>query len=144
MFTSILVPVDIMHDSSWKDALPRAILMARADKARLTLMTVIRETTAMFEGVYLAFQLERMVSDAREKLARIAQQHASPDVAIALDVRVGSIGGEIISGIAEHGVDLVVMQSHRPEMKDYIIGPNAAHVVLNSSSSVLVLRHPSA
>jgi hypothetical protein len=46
-----------MHDSSWKDALPQAILMARADKARLTLMTVIRETTAMFEGVYLAFQL---------------------------------------------------------------------------------------
>jgi len=144
MFTSILVPVDIMHDSSWNDALPQAILMARADKAQLTLMTVIRETTAMFEGVYLAFQLERMVSDGREKLARIAQQHASPDVAIALDVRVGSIGGEIISGIAEHGADLVVMQSHRPEMKDYIIGPNAAHVVMNSSCSVLVLRHPSA
>jgi universal stress protein F len=141
MFKSILVPVDIMHESSWRHALPQAIAMAKADNARVTLMTVIREATAMFEGVYLEFQLERMMSDARKKLARIAQQQATPDVAIALDVRVGSISGEIISGIAEHGADLIVMQSHRPEMKDYIIGPNAAHVVMTSSSSVLVLRH---
>jgi universal stress protein F len=32
------------------------------------------------------------------------------------------------------------MASHRPEMRDYLIGPNAAHVAQHASCSVLVLR----
>lgn len=144
MYKSILVPIDIMHESSWKHAIPQAIALAKADKARVTVMTVIRQTATMFEGVYLAFQLERMASDARDKLARIVSSYEGDGVPLSLDVRLGSIGGEIGAAVKEHGADLVVMESHRPEMRDYIIGPNAAHVVLNTPVSVFVLRHPSA
>ena len=36
--------------------------------------------------------------------------------------------------------DLIVMASHRPELKDYLLGPNAARVVRHARQSVFVVR----
>ncbi|MFQ5760821.1 MAG: universal stress protein, partial [Acidiferrobacterales bacterium] len=38
------------------------------------------------------------------------------------------------------GCDLIVMASQRPELKDYLLGPNAARVVRHANCSVLVAR----
>lgn len=38
------------------------------------------------------------------------------------------------------GADLIVMASQRPELKDYLLGPNAARVVRHAEQSVLVVR----
>jgi hypothetical protein len=44
-------------------------------------------------------------------------------------------------GVAEEaGADLVVVGSHRPAMKDYLLGTNAARVVRHARCSVLVAR----
>jgi nucleotide-binding universal stress UspA family protein len=96
----------------------------------------------MFEGVYLAFQMEQLMSAAREKLAHIVSAHDVSGLQVTQDVRLGSIGGEILASIRDTGADLVVMASHRPEMTDYLIGPNAAHVVMNTKASVFVVREP--
>jgi nucleotide-binding universal stress UspA family protein len=141
-YSSVLVPLDIAHESSWKYALPQAIALARANRAPLTVLTVLRQTSIMFEGVYLTFQLEQLMAEARRKLAQIVAAHDHAGVDVSQDVRVGSIGGEILASIRDMGADLVVMASHRPEMKDYLIGPNAAHVVLNTTASVFVVREP--
>ena len=46
-----------------------------------------------------------------------------------------------ISGVAEEAeADLVVVGSHRPAMKDYLLGTNAARVVRHVRCSVLVAR----
>ena len=94
----------------------------------------------MFEGVQLPFQLERLVADARNQLAAIAYHCDFGDVPVEQEVRYGSIGHEILATARERNVDLIVMAYHRPEMIDYVIGPNAAHVTLHASCSVLVLR----
>ena len=57
MFRSILIPIDVARQSSWKFAIPEALELAQASGGRLTLMTVVRELTAMFKGVQLPFQL---------------------------------------------------------------------------------------
>jgi nucleotide-binding universal stress UspA family protein len=114
--------------------------IATAGGKRIIVMTVVRETTAMFEGVYLAFQLERMVAGAQHALARIIAGFESPEISVEQEVRFGSIGREILTCAHDHGADLIVMASHRPEMRDYLIGPNAAHVARHASCSVLVLR----
>lgn len=140
MFKSILVAVDIAQRSSWQFALPEAIEQARAGRADLTVVTVIRELKAMFEGVYLSIQLERMIADARIKLAAAVHEFAVPDLKIAQEVRVGRIGPEILAASRQYRADLILMASHRPEMRDYLIGPNAAYVSQNAECSVLVLR----
>lgn len=93
----------------------------------------------MFEGVHLTFQLEKMVTDARQALAGIAYDHCEGRV-VAQRVYVGSISAEILSAAEEAKADLIVMASHRPEMLDYLIGPNAVHVVQHARCSVLVVR----
>jgi len=61
-------------------------------------------------------------------------------VPIEQEVRVGSIVREILAAAESKGVDLIVMASHRPGMRDYLIGPNAAYVAQRARCSVLVLR----
>lgn len=144
MFRSILIPIDVAHESSWKFAIPEALELARASGGSLALMTVVRQLAVMFEGVHLPLQLERIMTDARNRLAAIACDHDFGDVPVAQEVRYGSIGREIVAVARERNADLIVMASHRPEVIDYVIGPNAAHVALNAPCSVMVLRRFSA
>jgi nucleotide-binding universal stress UspA family protein len=52
----------------------------------------------------------------------------------------GSISGRIIEMVEDKKIDLIVMASHDPRVTDYLIGSNAAHVVLHGPCSVLVVR----
>jgi len=140
MFRSVLVPVDVAQPSSWLHALPQAIELAAAGNGTLTVMTVVRDIKVIFEGAYLPFQIERLVSDARDRLAQIVSEHPSPAAPITQEVRCGSIGHEILAAATEHDCDLIVMASHSPKPLDHFIGPNAAHVAQRAQCSVLVLR----
>jgi universal stress protein F len=140
VFKSILVPIDLAQESSWRFAIPEAIELAKAGNGKLTAMTVIRDIKSMFEGVALPFQLERAVADARSELAAIAGKFRSDTMTIEHEVRFGSIGREILAVAKGRMCDLIVMASHRPEVLDYLIGPNAAHVTRHAPCSVLVLR----
>lgn len=140
MFKSILVPVDVHQPSSWDLALPQAIELAEAGRGTVSVMTVVKDLKAMFEGLYFSFQADLMISDARDKLIRIVSGYRSTSVSLTEKVCFGSIGHEILKEAHDSGTDLIVMSSHRPEMRDYLIGPNAAHVAQHAKCSVLVLR----
>jgi len=47
---------------------------------------------------------------------------------------------EILGVAEEAGAHLIVVGSHRPAMRDYLLGTNASRVVRHASSSVLVAR----
>lgn len=140
MFRSILVPIDLAQPSSWQHALPEATALARRHDATVTVMTVVRDTSSFFESRFLTFMIEDAVAEARRALAGIVVPLSPPDLAIRQIVRFGGIGSEILAEAAETDADLIVMASHRPEMKDYLIGPNAAHVARHAACSVLILR----
>lgn len=140
MFKSILVPIDLAQESSWRFTIPEAIEVAKAGNGRLTAMTVVRDIKSMFEGVALPFQLERAVADARRELAAIAGKFRTDAMVIEQEVRFGNIGREILAAAKDRSCDLILMASHRPEVVDYLIGPNAAHVARHAPCSVLVLR----
>ncbi len=42
--------------------------------------------------------------------------------------------------VEEVGAERIVMASHRPELRDTLIGPNAARVMRHANASVLVVR----
>lgn len=142
MFKSILVPIDIDQPSSWELALPQAIELAQAGKASVAVVTVVKDLKAIFEGLHFPFQTELMISAARDRLVKIVSGYRTAGVPLTEVVRFGSIGHEILAAARELDVDLIVMASHRPEMRDYLIGPNAAHVAQHARCSVLVLRRP--
>jgi nucleotide-binding universal stress UspA family protein len=134
MFEKILVPVDTTHESSWKKALPVAADEARHYGAALYVMTVIPDV----EPVNRAHSEPE---DEQRRLNDILSQHGPSDMQVQTIVERGdSVHKTIRRKAQELGVDLIVMNSHHPELKDYVLGSNASQVVHHSDCSVFVVR----
>ena len=138
-FKKILIPIDLADESSWSDALPTAIDQAKHSGGELFLVTVVPE-----EPPQLAWLPEdysaKMIAHAKPKLAKLVESHVPTDIETTQYVRQGSIYREIVELATELAIDLIVIASHRPELKDYLLGPNAARVVRHADCPVLVIR----
>jgi nucleotide-binding universal stress UspA family protein len=81
-----------------------------------------------------------MIAEAEKRLATIVAESVPKELTVETTIGQGSVYAEILRTARDSGADLIVMASHRPEMKDYLIGTNAARVVRHASCSVLVVR----
>ena len=138
-FEKILVPVDLGHDSSWREALPTAIDQAQHAGAKLHIVTVIPEEPPQLAWLPDDYS-ERMIAYAKPKLDKLVEAHVPADVKVEQHVRQGSVYKEVVEFAQEQGIDLIIVASHRPELKDYLLGPNAARVVRHVECSVMVVR----
>ena len=77
---------------------------------------------------------------ASEELEALAAKGVPEGVSSKIHVVYGGIYEQIIETADSIGVDLIVVASNRPELKDYLLGPNAARVVRHANCSVLVVR----
>jgi nucleotide-binding universal stress UspA family protein len=62
------------------------------------------------------------------------------DLVPNIHIGSGSIYKEILRVAKEAHADVIVMASHRSELSDYLLGPNAARVVRHADCSVMVVR----
>ncbi|MGZ8345790.1 MAG: universal stress protein [Allosphingosinicella sp.] len=137
MFKSILVAIDLDEPDSWSQALPAGLSLSRMSGARLTLGTVVTDWEASADQWSPAAYRER-VETARARLGSLSD--SCGDKPPALLVGSGHIGPGILDLAREAEADLVIVASHRPGLRDYLMGGNAAHVVKHAPCSVLVLR----
>ena len=141
MFKNILVPIDLNQPSSWETALPTAIELCRRDGAKLHVMTVIADIYVGHVAEYFPPGAEdQFLERAAAALHDIVKKQVSEDITVQEIVADGSIYREILSAAEKVGADLIVMASHRPELKDYLIGANAGRVVRYAGCSVMVVR----
>ena len=145
MFQEVLFPVDLGEESSWRKALPIAIDQARRNDGCLHLMTVVPTFGMSIVGQFFPEGYEdKALEAATDALHSFSQQHLPDDgLRVQHIVTHGRVYEEIIRAAERIGADLIVMASHRPELEDYLIGPNAARVVRHSGCSVLVVRNKS-
>lgn len=141
MYQKILVPVDLDDKHSWRKALPTAVTLCESFDAALIVMTVIPDIGMPVVGQYLppnfSARVEQQVSG---QLRAFVQAQIPPGIEIRHQVAVGRIYQAIIQAAAEAEADLIIMGSHHPELKDYLLGPNAARVVRHAKTSVMVVR----
>jgi len=141
MYQKVLVPVDLGDKHSWRKAVPTAVAICEAFDAGLIVMTVIPDVGMPVIGQYLPQDYETKVKhQVASQLKAFAQAQVPPGIETQRLVSFGRIYQEIIHTAAEHRIDLIVMGSHHPELKDYLLGPNAARVVRNAGTSVMVVR----
>ena len=141
MYKTILVPVDLNEESSWRAALPAAVENCRAFKSALHLMTVLPDLGMPIVAQYFPEDfIERAAQDARQQLEALSAKHVPAGIKVDYRVAHGTIYKEILDAADETGCELIVMASHRPELQDYLLGPNAARVVRHARCSVLVVR----
>jgi nucleotide-binding universal stress UspA family protein len=141
MFRNVLVPIDLADEHSWRKALPTAIGLCEAFGAKLHVMTVLPEFGLPIVGQYFPEGFEEKVRQqaARQLKAFVAEQLPEAVPARRI-VAQGKIYQEILRAARAIQADLIVMGSHRPELKDYLLGPNAARVVRHADCSVMVVR----
>ena len=139
MYAHILVPVDLEEPSSWSKAVPTALALGRCFGARLTLATVVEDKVAAREAQWSAIGYRELLATASARLASLADELRG-DTHMATQVVAGSVVGGILDLAGQVSADLIVLSSHRPAMRDWLIGANASRVVRHARCSVLVVR----
>jgi len=141
MFRDILLPIDLTHRETQTKAVEVATDMARKWGARLHVMTVIPDIRSSMVATYFPPDFERKATaNAETELQSFTDAAIGSDLPVERIVAHGSIYNEIIRYATKTKCDLIVMASHRPELSDFLLGPNAARVVRHANQSVLVVR----
>jgi len=144
MFNTILIPIDLAHESSWRTALPVAVQHARHEGAKLHVLTVV-DLNLDVTAVVMPSDFNRQYqSKTEQRLSALVKNQVPDDLSVQYWVRDGRVYHEILSAADEVGADLIVLASHRPSFKDYLLGANAARVVRHANCSVLVVRNSNA
>jgi len=131
MYKHILVPIDLGDIGAAEQAINVAKHIARRDGSRISVISIVPAWPEDLATVPRDYQpdLDSYIDTIREGFDIDGEVKAG-----------GSISGRIIETIEDRKIDLVVMASHNPRITDYLIGSNAAHVVLHAPCSVLVVR----
>ncbi len=141
MFKNILASIDLTDESSWEKSVPTAVELCQATGARLNLLTVIPDFGMSIVSQHFPKDFaENALAETRTKLGVFASEHIPDGIKKTLLVAQGTIYEEIIKAGNEISADLVIVASHRPSLKDFLLGPNASRVVRHFNRSVLVVR----
>jgi nucleotide-binding universal stress UspA family protein len=139
MYRSILVPVDLDQPSSWEKSLPTAVALCRSFDASLALVTVVPDFELMLEAQWSPITFREFVDAATVRLATLADS-VTEVAEVGHHVETGGVYAGILAAAERLGTDLIVLSSHRPAMKDYLLGANASRVVRHAKCSVFVVR----
>lgn len=115
-----------------------ALRLARSFSARLTLCSVVRDVEAAYEAEWSSIVYRKLIGQAAGRLKALASTVS--DLQVATEVGTGTIAGRILDVATRTGPDLIILSSHRPGMKDYLLAANALRVVRRAPCSVLVVR----
>ena len=141
MFKAILLPIDLSTEASWKKAAPIAVKMAREDGIPLHVATVMPDYGMSVVGTYFEPDFEKKALHALgEELSAWIEANVPAEIEVHPHVLHGTVYDQIILAADRLGTDAIVMGSHRPELKDYLLGPNASRVVRHAPQSVFVVR----
>jgi len=142
MYKNILLPVDIMHPDSTYKAVKIVVEYAEAFGSTIHLMTVISSVgMKMVQHFFTQASMSDITASTKEKLHEFTKTHIPEAISVRHIVASGNVYESIIK-VADKKIDcdLIIMAAHRPELKDYLLGPNSARVVRHSKRSVLVVR----
>lgn len=143
MTSVVLCAVDITRPDEDAHVLQAAKRLADMDGAQLDVITVVPDFGATIVGAY--FQ-DHDVQTAKDGAAKALNNFCvnalgeTDNAKLRHVVAVGSVYEEVLKTAKISNTDLIVIGAHKPDFKDYLLGPNAARVVRHSTCSVYVVR----
>ena len=142
MTKSVLCAIDLSQNND-TEVLQTADKLAQLDQARLDVITVVPNFGMALVGSYFDDNFQKQaVADAqaamKKRVADILGEERNKDIRHI--VAVGSIYEEILQLAKQTKADLIVIGAHKPDLREYLLGPNAARVVRHSDCSVYVVR----
>lgn len=129
----ILCPINLRHAQWSTGAYWEAVAMARRRGAKLLVATVAPE-----------MERNLMITDSKafwgDALQKFVTAYPAEGVELETVVPLGAVHREIVKLAETRNVDVIVMGSANPKIKDYILGTTASHVVAHAKCSVYVVR----
>ena len=139
MYRNILVPIDLDQPASWKDALSTASSIANCFSAKITICSVVSGLETISQGEWLPIGVEQRIFEARARLVGVVASIDLPGC--GAEVASGTISGGILEVAERIQADLIVLGSHQPAARDYLLAANAIRVARRAPCSVLIARH---
>ena len=138
MFKKILVPVDLSITAETQKLLAHARTLAEQWSSEVHVVSVIPTVGMPIVGSYMDENFEKSARQSAE--AELARQIDMAGIAATPHVLTGTVYDKVITLAQSLDVDLILIAAHQPDLKDYLLGSNAARLVRHSHKSVLVLR----
>lgn len=141
MFDKVLLPVDINHPESWKNALPAARRCAGA-VGQIHLLGIVHDLGSAMVSSFLPENFEKTAMEKlKASLEELAGKEFSSGEKVETHVGHGHVPETILRVADQIGADLIVMASHPPnDFQTLLVGSNADKVVRHSPIPVLTVR----
>ena len=136
MYKKILIPVAFDHGQRGYEAVKLAQLLAD-DGAEVTLLNVLEDLPPYVSVEIPTEVFENAHKEVEVRLNQIVKETGVRARAVVVQ---GHAGASIVGYAESHGIDCIVIASHRPELLDYFLGSTAARVVRHAPCSVHVIR----
>ncbi|MBS9402775.1 universal stress protein [Halomonas sp. TRM85114] len=142
MYSKIMLPVDLNEESSWSKALPTALALCRSFDASLHVVTVLPDYQMPIVGSYFPKGFAKKAHEAITQAQHdFIKANVPEDIQVQSVIVDGSPWEAIVKAAKKLEVDLIVMASHnKRKFADYVLGPNAEHVVHHAKISVMIVR----
>jgi len=141
MFKDVLLAVDLNDEGSWVKALPVALDFVRASGGTLHVLTVVPNFGMSIVGQFFPKGYEKEVGEkVLVVLKEFVKTHIPDDVKTQRIVGEGTVYEVILNMAGKVNADMIVVSSGRDDLKDFLLGPNAARVVRHANCSVTVVR----
>ncbi len=125
MYNTIIVPTDFSDEEATIRSLKKAEKLS--DGGRIILLHVLEA-------------VPYLVSMTRETMGEwIKKSGVDAEIEVRHD---GSSYHNVIESAKEHKADLILINSHKPGLQDYLLGSTASKVVRHAKCAVLVDREP--
>ena len=115
MFKKILVPVDL--SDTHQQAIDIAASLAREGDGQVTLLHVVEVIPGLWVEEERDFY-DRIEAAARDHLSQLGRQLETMQVPRREEIIFGNRAEEIVRYATETGVDLIVLSSHRIDLKN--------------------------
>jgi len=140
LFKRILATIDLGDEDSSIKVIQAAQELVSGNDILFVVCVVPDFGVSVVSGFFPEGHEKDMMEKTQAGLHAFTDAHVKPGTPIKHIIAHGSIYEEILNAANECKADLIVVGSHRPALKDYLLGPNAARVVRHAEQSVLVVR----
>lgn len=142
MYKNIVIPVDLADPkNSYKPVFQPALNFVNAFGSKLHLVHIIPDFgMKMIEDYLPKHWKSDQIGKYNNKFEKIINQYLPNNADVTSHIDRGAIYDKVITYAEKNSADLIIISAVRPQLRDYMLGPNASKIVRHSSVSVLVVR----
>lgn len=142
MYKNIIIPVDLNDTKhSYKVVFQPALNFFHAFDSTIHLVHIIPDWGMKTIQDYLPKHwLAEQKEKCNQRFQKIIDEYIPAEASVKCHVDRGAIYDKIISYAEANKGDLILLSAVRPQLQDYMLGPNASKIVRHSSISVMVVR----